>query len=123
SGGGARAIAAMEVVPLQVARADFVYSLEVKRNWNWSEEVEYRVPPRRPAAEVAELERVALAAYRALGCRDVARVDLRCGADGVPRFIECNPLPGVAPGWSDLSILWERTGRTYDELVLAILGE
>jgi D-alanine-D-alanine ligase len=122
-GAAARPIATMEVVPLQVAREDFVYSLEVKRNWNWSEEVEYQVPPRRPAAEVAEIERVAVEAYRALGCRDVARVDLRCDREGEPRFIECNPLPGVAPGWSDLSILWDRTGRTYDELVLAILDE
>jgi D-alanine-D-alanine ligase len=123
SGATARAISAMEVVPLQVAREDFVYSLEVKRNWNWAEEVDYHVPPRRPAAELAAIERVALDAYRALGCRDVARVDLRCGRDGSPKFIECNPLPGIAPGWSDLSILWDRHGGTYDTLVLAILDE
>jgi D-alanine-D-alanine ligase len=64
-----------------------------------------------------------LAAYRALDGRDVARVDVRCDARGEPKFIECNPLPGLAPGWSDLAILWDRLGRTYDELVLAILDE
>lgn len=123
SGANARVISAMEVVPLQVAREDFVYSLEVKRNWNWAEEVDYQVPPRRPKPELAEIERVALESYRALGCRDVARVDLRVARDGAPKFIECNPLPGIAPGWSDLSILWERSGGTYETLVLAILDE
>jgi D-alanine-D-alanine ligase len=121
TGATARAISAMEIVPKLVARADFVYSLEVKRNWNWAEEVEYQVPPRRPAAEVAAIEKVALDAYRALGIRDVGRVDLRCGADGAPKFIEANPLPGIAPGWSDLALLWEGLGRTYDQLIQAIL--
>jgi|SRR5882672_10863026 len=121
TGATARAISAMEIVPKLVSRADFVYSLEVKRNWNWAEEVEYHVPPRRPAHEVAAIEKVALDAYRALGIRDVGRVDLRCDAGGTPKFIEANPLPGIAPGWSDLAILWERTGRTHDQLIQAIL--
>ncbi len=123
AGEGARTIAVMEIVPLLVPREQFVYSLEVKRNWNWAEEVAYHVPPQRPRAEIAAVEKVALDAYRALGCRDVGRVDVRCGSDGTPRFIECNPLPGVAPGWSDLAILWERGGRSYAELIGAILDE
>ena len=122
-GPGARAIAAMEVVPKQVPVEDFVYSLEVKRNWNWSEEVDYHVPPRRPGALVRAVEEVALGAYRALGCRDVGRVDVRLDRAGAPRFLEANPLPGLAPGWSDLAILWERAGRAYPELVLAIVDE
>lgn len=43
------------------------------------------------------VRRTALAAYRALNCRDWARVDLRQGADGVPYAVEINPLPGVIP--------------------------
>jgi D-alanine-D-alanine ligase len=123
TGPRARAMAAMEVEPLLVPREEFVYSLEVKRNPNWAEEVAYHVPPRRARAETLRVEELALAAYRALDGRDVARVDVRCDARGEPKFIECNPLPGLAPGWSDLAILWDRLGRTYDELVLAILDE
>jgi D-alanine-D-alanine ligase len=113
----------MEIVPKKVATADFVYSLETKRNTNWPEEMEYVAPPRRNAREVAAIEAVALGAYRALGCRDIARVDVRTGRDGEPKFIEANPLPGVAPGWSDLALLWERVDRTYDDMIGSILDE
>lgn len=117
----ARVIGVMEVVPKLARPEDFVYSLEVKRSENWREIVDYVVPPPRPAEFVKELERLALSAYRALGCRDVARIDLRCGADGTPRFLEANPLPGLRPGWSDLSLLCERAGFAYDDLIAGIV--
>jgi D-alanine-D-alanine ligase len=124
-GGGSRSrvVAAMEIVPKKVAASDFVYSLEIKRSADWQSEMEYAVPPRRPAREIAAIEAVALGAYRALGCRDIARVDVRTGRDGEPKFIEANPLPGIAPGWSDLALLWERLGRSYDDLVHSIVAE
>ncbi len=122
-GASARTIGTMEVEPLLVPREQFVYSLEVKRNPNWADEIAYRVPPQRPREEVERVEKVALDAYRALGCRDVSRIDVRCDARGTPKFIECNPLPGVAPGWSDLSILWDRLGGNYDTMIGAILDE
>ncbi len=123
SGESARVIGTMEVEPLLVPREQFVYSLEVKRNVNWAEEVAYNVPPKRPRAQVERVEKVALDAYRALGCRDISRIDVRCDAAGNPKFIECNPLPGIAPGWSDLAILWDRLGGSYDTMISAILDE
>lgn len=123
NGANVRVAATMEVEPLLVPREQFVYSLEVKRNPNWAEEIAYHVPPKRTRAEIDAVEKVALDAWRALGCRDVARIDVRNDAAGNPKFIECNPLPGLAPGWSDLAILWDRTGGTYATLVGAILDE
>lgn len=59
---------------------------------------------------------VALAAWKALGLRDVGRVDLRCDAAGAPQFLEANPLPGLHPVDSDLPILCRLAGIDYQEL-------
>lgn len=69
----------------------------------------------------AELADVAKAAFRTLGCRDVARIDLRLDAAGRVNFIECNPLPGLTPNYSDLCMIANGAGMTYEELIGAIL--
>lgn len=69
----------------------------------------------------AELRQMAVDAFVALGCRDVARIDFRCDAQGRPRFIECNPLPGLTPGWSDLCVAANFSGMDYAGLIAAIL--
>jgi D-alanine-D-alanine ligase len=66
-------------------------------------------------------EDLALAAYRVLGCRDGGRVDLRCDAAGEPGFIEINPLAGLNPLHSDLSIAARLAGVPYNELIRKIL--
>jgi D-alanine-D-alanine ligase len=121
TGADARAIGAMEIVPRVDAPAEFVYSLEVKRNY--LEEVEYRVPPRQPERAVREALELAVAAHRALGCRDVSRVDVRFTARLEPRFLEVNPLPGLNPITGDLVILAGRSGIPYEELIARIVGE
>ena len=63
----------------------------------------------------------ALAAHRALGCRDVARVDLRSDANDEPQFLEVNPIPGLKPGFSDIAILTDLSGRDYDWLIGEIM--
>lgn len=63
----------------------------------------------------------ALAAWKALGCRDGGRIDLRCDINGIPNFIEANPLAGLKPGHSDLPILAERAGVTYHQLIKSIV--
>jgi len=77
--------------------------------------VEYRLLDGEPLGKRAR--EVALGAYRALGCRDAARVDLRCDADGEPSFLEINPLPGLHPVRSDLPILCGLAGISYPELL------
>lgn len=111
----ARSLGVMEIEPIGLRVEDFVYSVEVKRNFR--KEVVYHVPPRRPAPLVRAIEELALASARALGCRDLCRVDVRLGSDGVPRFLEANPLPGLAPGTSDVVILADLAGISYVELI------
>jgi len=66
---------------------------------------------------------VALAAWRALGCRDAGRIDIRCDAEGQPAFIEVNPLAGLRPDWSELCVLAEQARMPYNALIGAILSE
>jgi D-alanine-D-alanine ligase len=112
-----RVLGVMRVVPL-TNEERFVYSIEVKRDWR--RRVRYECPPKLPSATLRAVEEAALQAYRALGCRDVSRVDFRL-RDGVPYFLEVNPLPGLSPESSDLVILAERAGVPYRQLVAEIL--
>jgi D-alanine-D-alanine ligase len=117
TGPGAEVIGTMRVLPHNHTER-FVYSIDMKRRW--SENLDYEVPAAIPEVVERRLGRAALAAYEALGCRDVARVDFRI-KDGVPVFLEANPLPGLAPGWSDLVILARGMGISHPELIRRIL--
>jgi D-alanine-D-alanine ligase len=111
-------IGTMHMIPRRSPER-FVYSLEVKRDWD--RHVEYVCPPRLPAEAVRAVEAAALAAFDALGCRDVARADFRVRG-GVPYFLEINPLPGLNPESSDLCYLAYRVGLTYPELIRMIFA-
>lgn len=119
TGAKARVLGVMEIVPKLTRSEEFVYSLEVKRDWR--NEVEYHVPPRRPEREVAAVAEVALAAYRALDCRDIGRVDVRMDARHEPFFLEINPLPGINPTTGDIVILGSHVGVTFPELVRRVV--
>jgi D-alanine-D-alanine ligase len=106
-------VGVMRVLP-QRPTERFVYSLEVKRDWQ--NQVRYECPARLPPGRARAVEEAALKAYRALGCRDVARVDFRL-RDGVPYFLEVNPLPGLNPETGDLVILARLAGWSYERLI------
>jgi D-alanine-D-alanine ligase len=95
-----------------------VYGFE---NKFYSRDIALEVPAKVGEALGKELTRVAGEAYKALGCRDVARVDLRLDAEGRVCFIECNPLPGLAPGFSDLCFIATASGLSYEALIGEIL--
>jgi D-alanine-D-alanine ligase len=84
--------------------------------------VDFAVPAQVDPELEARVVAVALASFEALGCRDVARVDIRLDAQGQPCFIECNPLPGLSPGFSDLCVIAEACGMDHGALVAAILA-
>lgn len=93
----------------------FVYSLEVKRDYQ--NQVRYECWPASRAEAVAD---AALQVYRTLGCRDVSRIDFRL-KDGISYFLEVNPLPGLNPESSDLVILARLAGWSYEQLIESIL--
>ncbi|MCL1848523.1 MAG: ATP-grasp domain-containing protein [Clostridiales bacterium] len=96
-----------------------IYSYEVKRNFK--QYVQYACPPDVGGALLAGIKNAAVSIYQAMGCRDFARVDFRLSPDGRLYFIELNPLPGLAPGYSDFPILAEFCGVGYAELIQSVL--
>ncbi len=70
------------------------------------------------------VEATTLRAYRALGCRDWARIDVRLDGQGVPNVIEVNPLPGILPDPADNSCFpkaAQAAGMSYERLIQACL--
>jgi D-alanine-D-alanine ligase len=110
----------MEVVFLDESEQRPVYSFEFKQDW--SSKIRYDVPARLEPAQVKGLERAARECFIALGCRDVARVDFRMDGQGKIYFLECNPLPGLTPGWSDLVLIAKAAGIEYNALIAEILS-
>jgi D-alanine-D-alanine ligase len=113
-----KALGIMRVLPRQKQPGPFVYSLEMKRDWEHL--LHYESPAQISAADAATVERATLAAWRALGCRDVARFDFRL-REGVPYFLEVNPLPGLSPKSGDLVMLARGYGIEHRELISRIL--
>ncbi len=68
-----------------------------------------------------KLHRLAWRAHIVLGALDVSRTDVRLDADGQPRLLEINPLPGLTPNYSDLCIQCSAHGISYEDLILEIL--
>jgi len=114
-----RILGIMEIEPVG-GDARFVYSLEVKRDWR--RRVNYHVPPRLAGEAVAEIEEMAVRAFRLLGCRDVARMDFRLDGSGRLFFLECNALPGLNSANSDM-VLLSRGTLSHRQLVQEIFLE
>jgi len=109
----------MRVVPRQKTDC-FIYSLEVKRDWERL--VEYECPARLSPSTMKSIADAALKIFKVLGCRDISRVDFRVNAQGIPFFLEINPLPGLNPRSGDLPIMAGKMGCKYQELIAAALN-
>jgi D-alanine-D-alanine ligase len=112
TGAAARALASLEVV-LKAGADASGYSYRNKTDWR--ELVGYGLLE--AGALRSEVEGVALAAWRALGCRDAGRVDVRLDGAGRAAMIEVNPLAGLTPGYSDLPIMAELAGVSFRDLI------
>src|SRR5689334_6173314 len=82
--------------------------------------VAVRCPPDQPRDVVARLRAISKMAVRALGIRDVGRIDFRIGEDGRIYLLEVNALPSLEPGAS-LFAAAAREGLDYGESLHAIV--
>jgi D-alanine-D-alanine ligase len=107
----------MRVVPVDRA-GPFVYSLEVKRDWERL--VRYECPAKLSPGDTRAVNLAAQTVWKTLGCRDLARIDFRL-RNHVPYFLEVNPLPGLNPKSSDLVLMARALGISYPDLIARIL--
>lgn len=108
---------AMRVLPRK-AKGPFIYSLEVKRDWE--NQVDYEAPARLGDSVNAALFAAAGKILDILEIRDIARMDFRI-RDGVPYFLEINPLPGLDPRTGDLCILAKGHGLDHAGVIARVL--
>lgn len=83
---------------------------------------DFVAPARLPDAVAQEAAGLALACYRALGCRGMSRVDMILDAEDRLWVLEINAIPGM----TDTSLLpkaAEAAGLGFDEVVERILAE
>lgn len=113
-----------EVFTLPIMEIDFskvpsaannMYTYQFKKEWTARENFLCPAPLEEEVAAV--MRDFASRAFTALGCRDFARVDFRLSEEGYPYVIEVNPLPGLAPGYSDFPVSAEAAGIPYPELI------
>jgi D-alanine-D-alanine ligase len=99
-----------------------VYGIEAKAQSVGAEGAPSYLCPAPVESELCKkLQHLAYRAHVVLGALDVSRTDIRLDADGQPRLIEINPLPGLTPGYSDLCIQAASEGIAYEDLILEIL--
>ena len=107
----------MRIVPRK-KNEHFIYSLEIKRDY--LNMVDYECPALLGPEAMEKLAESSLKVFKSLGCRDFARVDFRVSPEGIPYFIEINPLPGLGT-YSDLIIMAKMMGWTHQEVICAVL--
>jgi len=102
-----------------------IYGYEAK--WLWDTVANplqlFQCPAQVPEELTRQIEVAALAAYRALECRDWCRIDVRCDGAGRPMVVELNPLPGILPDPLDNSCFPKAAraaGMTYDDLIRTV---
>jgi D-alanine-D-alanine ligase len=88
----------------------------------FSEDTGYRCPSGLAPDEEAEVQRLTLAAYRALGCRGWGRADLMLRASDRKIFLlEMNTSPGMT-GHSLVPMSARQAGISYERLCLLLLA-
>ena len=92
------------------------------QNKYFTDTTQYLCPSGLPAAEEAEIQRIVVAAYRALGCRGWGRADLMIRrSDRKPFLLEMNTSPGMT-SHSLVPKSAASTGMSYERLCLHLLA-
>jgi D-alanine-D-alanine ligase len=112
-GATARALPIVEIV---APEGNYDY-----QNKYFTDDTKYFCPAQLDAAATADIARLAVEAYNALGCEGWARVDVLLRTlDNKPFLIEANTSPGMT-GHSLVPMSARAVGMSYEELCVEIL--
>jgi D-alanine-D-alanine ligase len=114
-----RVLPPMEIVFLSHSERS-IYDYVCKQDWQ--KHVRYECPAKLTKEELRAMEKVCRTTFTALGCRDVARIDLRMTPEGKIYVLEVNPLPGLTPDYSDLCLIANGALMEYRTLIFEILS-
>jgi D-alanine-D-alanine ligase len=115
-----RVFSPMEIIFKKGVQENYhVYSYPVKQNYR--EFIDYQCPAQLDQKQENKMMAMARDIYHILGCRDFARIDFRLSGTGEIYFLEINPLPGLAPDYSDYPMLAGFCGLDYTGLINGIL--
>jgi len=115
-GEGADAIA---LPVIRIVAPDGEYDLQ---NKYFTDKVQYLCPCGLPPQEEREIQRLAVEAYRLLGCRGWSRADLMVrDADRRPYLLEMNTAPGMT-GHSLVPMAARAAGISYEQLCVLLVA-
>jgi D-alanine-D-alanine ligase len=101
-------------LPCEILPSREFYDYEDKYELNLARTV---LPPDLPEAEIAEMRRLAVECFKAVGCEGMGRVDfLREHSTGKLYINEINTIPGFT-SISMYPKMWEYTGIPFGELI------
>jgi len=113
SGANARALPVVEIV---APEGNYDY-----QNKYFTDDTQYFCPPQLDEAIQAEMRRIAVEAYRAVGCEGWGRVDVLLRvADNKPFLLEVNTSPGMT-SHSLVPMAARAEGISYEQLCVEIL--
>ena len=115
--GNGRDALALPVVRIVAPEGKYDY-----QNKYFTDATTYLCPSGLSSTEEAEIQRIVVAAYKALGCRGWGRADLMIRAtDRLPFLLEMNTSPGMT-GHSLVPISARAAGLSYEALCLYLLS-
>ncbi len=115
-GHGAQATA-LPVVKIMAPEGNYDYQHKY-----FTDDTVYLCPSGLPADEEREIQRIVVAAYRALGCRGWGRADLMIrSSDRLPFLLEMNTSPGMT-GHSLVPMSARAAGLSYEALCVQLLA-
>ncbi len=107
----------LPVICLETPREFYDYEAKYR-----ADDTRYLCPCGLSQEEEQQMQRLALAAFQALGASGWGRVDILCSDDGSPWVIELNTVPGMTDH-SLVPMAAKAAGMSFADLVLHILAQ